>query len=86
LVTDLQEKERVFSVELKSKASLKGVSINNGQQEVVLIEGTLGQLIQATHAEDVILEIVGEKGTLRINLTKQELKPTLEVKTCNLPQ
>jgi hypothetical protein len=85
--TDPQEKERFFSVELKSKTSLKGVSINNGQQEGVLIEGTLGQLVQATFAEDLILEIVGEKGTLRINLTKQELKTnTGEVKTCNLLQ
>jgi hypothetical protein len=68
------ESERFFSVELKSKAHLKNVSLTNGSSDSALIEGTLGELVQATFAEGVILEVVGTKGTFRINLRHQEIK------------
>jgi len=67
-------KERFFSVELKSKVSLKNVTLTNGSFENVLLEGTLGQLQHASFAEDVILEVVGDKGVLRINLSQNEIK------------
>jgi hypothetical protein len=67
------ESERFFSVELNSKAHLKNVTLTNGSADSALIEGTLGELVQATFAEDVILEVVGTKGTFRINLAKQEI-------------
>ena len=67
-------KERFFSVELKSKANLKNVTFSNGNLENVLLEGTLGQLVHAGFAEGVILEIVGDKGVLRINLCQDEIK------------
>jgi hypothetical protein len=68
------ESERFFSVELKSKAHLKNVSLTNGSADSALIEGTLGELVQATFAEDIILEIVGTKGTFRMNLAQDEIK------------
>ena len=67
-------KERFFSVELKSKASLKNVTFTNDGLENVLLEGTLGQLQRATFAEDLILEVVGNKGVLRINLSQIDIK------------
>ncbi|MGA2680254.1 MAG: hypothetical protein ABSF44_00455 [Candidatus Bathyarchaeia archaeon] len=67
-------KERFFSVELKSKVNLKNVTLSNGNHENVLVEGTIGQLQRAEFAEDVILEVVGDKGVLRINLTQSEIK------------
>jgi len=67
-------KERFFSVELKSKVSLKNVTLNNSGLENVLLEGTLGQLQHASFAENVILEVVGDKGVLRINLAQNEIK------------
>ena len=67
-------KERFFSVELKSKVSLKNVTLTNSGLENVLLEGTLGQLQHASFAEDVILEVVGDKGVLRINLAQNEIK------------
>ena len=67
-------KERFFSVELKSKVSLKNVTLTNSGLENVLLEGTLGQLQHASFAEDVILEVVGNKGVLRINLAQNEIK------------
>ena len=73
--------ERFFSVELASKTSLKNVTMTNGSNENVLIEGTLGKLVQAAFVEGVILEVIGEKGVLRINLEQSELtKKPAEVK------
>jgi hypothetical protein len=71
---ETEDNERFFSVELKSKADLKNVILANGSRDSVLIEGTVGELVQATFAEGEILEIVGKKGTLRINLKAGELK------------
>lgn len=68
------ENERFFSVDLKSKAHLKNVTLTNGSSDSALIEGTLGELVQATIAEHIVLEVVGTKGTLRINLAQNEIK------------
>jgi hypothetical protein len=72
----VDDKERFFSVELKSKADLKSVTLANGSRDSVLIEGTIGELVQATFVEDEILEIAGKTGTLRINLKEEELNST----------
>jgi hypothetical protein len=70
----VDDKERFFSVELKSKADLKSVTLANGSRDSVLIEGSIGELVQATFVEGEILEIAGKTGTLRINLKEEELK------------
>lgn len=66
-------KERVFSVELKSKANLKNITLTNGSDDSVLIEGTIGELKQAKFAEGVILEVVGKNGVLRLDLGEDEI-------------
>jgi len=75
---EIEDKERFFSIELKSKAYLKNVTLTNGFRDSVLVEGTIGELAQATFAEGVILEIAGNKGTLRINLQEAELRKALQ--------
>ncbi len=74
----LTNKERVFSVAFKSKRHLKNVTLTNGSSDSVLVEGTIGELVQATFAEGVILEVVGKKGVLRIDLGKDEIKKTTD--------
>ena len=74
----IEKEERFFSVELKSKAHLKNVSLANGSRENVLIEGSIGELLQATFADGVILEVVGKKGILRINIEEHEIKKTID--------
>jgi hypothetical protein len=69
----VQDKERFFSIELDSKASLRNLSLTNGSDDSALVEGTLGKLVKACFAEGEILEIIGGKGTLRINLKPSEL-------------
>ena len=69
-------KERVFSVELKSKRNLKNVTLTNGSSDSVLVEGTIGELIQASFTEGIILEVVGKDGVLRLDLGEDEIKKT----------
>jgi hypothetical protein len=73
-----KSKERVFSVELKSKRNLKNVTLANGSSDSVLVEGTIGELVQASFAEGVILEVVGKNGVLRIDLGEDEIKKVTE--------
>jgi len=71
-------KERVFSLELKSKRNLKNVTLTNGSSDSVLVEGTIGELVQARFAEGIILEIIGKNGTLRIDLGEGDITKTTE--------
>ena len=73
-----KNKERVFSVELKSRRNLKNVTLTNGSNDSVLVEGTIGELVQATFAEGIILEVVGKNGILRVDLREDEIKRATE--------
>ena len=77
----VENKERFFSIELQSKAGLKNVTLTNGSKDAVLIEGSIGELVQAAFTEGIILEIIGKKGTLRIDLNGEELRVKLESAT-----
>ena len=68
------DKERFFSVELKSKVNLKNVTVREGSQENVLVEGTLGKLQHAEFDNGVVLAVFGDKGVLRVNLTIDDIK------------
>jgi hypothetical protein len=69
----IEENERFFSIELKSGVNLKNVTLTNEGQQNVLIEGSIGELQRAEFSEGIILEIVGDKGVLRINLALDEI-------------
>jgi hypothetical protein len=68
------EKERSFSIELKSKANVKNITLSNDSQENALIEGTIGKLEHAKFVEDMVLEVMGIKGVLRIDISENEIK------------
>jgi hypothetical protein len=68
------EKERSFSIELKSKGFLKSITLNNEFREKALIEGTIGELEHAEFVDDVILEVLGSKGILRIDIGENEIR------------
>jgi hypothetical protein len=67
---------RFFSVELKSKRDLKNIALTNGSSDSVLLEGTIGELIQAKFAEGIILEVIGKDGVLRVDLGEEEIQKT----------
>ena len=62
--TETSGKERFFSVELKSKASLNNVTLADNGPENVLVEGTIGHLKRAEFAENAVLIVTGDRGVL----------------------
>jgi hypothetical protein len=70
--TRLDRKGRIFAAELKSKRSLRSVSLGNDIKDEVSIEGTLGILVKANFHDD-FLEVAGTQGTLRVDLTADEI-------------
>jgi hypothetical protein len=83
----MQTKEkppRFFSIELNSKNQIKNMSItNDNQKESTLIEGTIGNLVEASFTEGIILEVTGTKGVLRLDLKEQEIKQTVLINKQN---
>lgn len=74
-----RKKEKAFSVELQSKKYLKSVSLANGTADSVLLEGNIGELVQAAFKEGVILEVKGKNGILRVDLEEVEIsKPSMK--------
>ncbi len=71
-------KECSFSIQLKSKVNLKSVSMTNASQENVLVEGTIGHFQSARLAEGIVLEVIGDKGILRVCITENEIKKLIE--------
>jgi hypothetical protein len=70
----LIEKERSFSLELKSKGYLKNITLNNESREKAIVEGTIGELEYAEFVDDLILEVLGSKGILRIDIKQNEIR------------
>ncbi len=69
-----EKTERFFSLELKSKHQIKNMTMSkDGQNENVLIEGNIGNLVEATINEGVILEVTGSIGTIRLDLQPKEI-------------
>jgi len=74
-----EKKERFFSIELNSKHQIKTMSLtNSGPKENTLIEGTIGNLIEATFTEGIILEVTGTKGNLKLDLQAKEIKSSFQ--------
>jgi hypothetical protein len=67
------EGQHTFSVELKSKKYVTSVSLSDTGRGGVLLEGVLGELEEIGMLEDAILYINGSHGTLRVDLTEEEL-------------
>jgi hypothetical protein len=64
--------ERMFSIELISKGDVKNISLDG--DEKVLIEGSIGSLIHARFLDDIVLEVIGTNGELRVDLGVDELR------------
>ena len=70
----MKEKERVFSIELKSKKDLKNITLGNSERDCVVVVGTIGELVEARFEEGIILQVEGREGVLRIDLCEDEIK------------
>ena len=66
--------KHTFSVVLDNKKHVRNLSITENNNEKVFVEGDLGEFIRLDLVEDVLLEIQGENGILRIEIPKGALR------------
>ena len=69
-----------FSIEMNSKKHVNKISINSETNDEVLFEGELGKLVRIKLIEGVLLQITGDNGILRIDVTEKELSDGLIIK------
>ena len=70
--------DRGFTAEISSKRYVKNISISNEAHDRVLFEGVIGELKELYMVDDKVLEIKGTEGTLRIDISREELARIFE--------
>jgi hypothetical protein len=73
-------RERGFSVEMASKEYVRSLIVSDESQGKVLFEGNLGELLTLEMVEEIVLQVKGTNGTLRVDLEEDEFKRMLEKK------
>ena len=66
--------EHSFSVELKNEGAVKRMSFLDKENGQVFFEGCLGKITNINMVEGVMLEIEGDNGTLRLDITQKEIE------------
>ena len=69
-----KNKEHSFSIEMKSEHAVKRMSFFGKENDRVFFEGYLGELRNVSMVEDLMLEIEGDHGILRLDITSQEIE------------
>jgi len=72
--------EHSFSIEMKSEHSVRRMSFLDKENGKVFFEGFLGELKNIALVEDLMLEITGANGTLRVDISQDEIKKYLNPK------
>lgn len=70
--------KQTFSAVLDSKKQIKNITITDDIHQKVFFEADIGQLEQVKFTEGLLLEIVGTKGVLRIDLPIETLRNVVE--------
>lgn len=76
----MSEGRHSFSIEMASKRHIDIISVSNEPKGEVMFEGELGGLVKIEFIEGIILQITGENGVFRIDLTEKELSHGLAKK------
>ena len=74
---DKRAEEHSFSIEIKSERYVKKMSFLNKENGHAFLEGFLGKIKNIFVVEDVMLEIEGKNGVLKLDITRQELEKGL---------
>lgn len=69
-----------FSIEMVSKDHMTKVSVCNEPKKEVIFEGELGEIANIELVEGLMLQITGDNGILRIDITEGELANGLSKK------
>jgi hypothetical protein len=75
--------EHSFSIEMKTKLFVRRISLSDKENDLVVFEGCLGELRSVSMVEGVMLEILGNNGVLRLDITQQEFEECLDPKKLN---
>ncbi len=70
-----------FSIEMISKDHVKRISVSSEQKNEVVFEGELTGLVGVKLIEGIMLEISGDNGIIRIDLTEKELSNAFSKKS-----
>jgi hypothetical protein len=65
---------------MNSEQCVRRMSFLDKENSQVFFEGFLGELKNVTMVEELMLEITGANGVLRIDITQRELEKYLETK------
>ena len=66
--------EHSFSVEMRSKDAVKTLSFMEKENGNFFFEGFLGKLKTISMVEDVMLEIEGQNGIIKLDITSYEIE------------
>jgi len=66
--------EHSFSIELKSEKNVQKMSFAHKEDNHIFFEGSLGKLTNIFMVEGMMLQIEGINGTLRMDISKEELQ------------
>jgi hypothetical protein len=69
--------EHSFSIEMKSENCVRRMSFFDKEKGHVFFEGFLGKLKNIVIVEDVMLEIEGKNGVIKLDITRQEIEKGL---------
>ena len=70
--------KQTFSAVLDSKKQVKNITLTDDIHQKIFFEADIGQLEQVKFTEGLLLEIVGTKGVLRIDLPIEALRKVVE--------
>ena len=65
-------------MEMASKEHVRSLIVSDESQCKVLFEGNLGELQALEMVEEIVLQVKGTKGTLRIDLEEDEFRKMLK--------
>ena len=70
--------KQTFSAVLDSKKQVKNITLSDDIHQKVFFEADIGQLEQVTFTEGLLLEVVGTKWVLRIDLPVETLRKAVK--------
>ena len=70
--------KQTFSAVLDSKKQVKNLTLSDNVNQKVFFEADIGQLEEVKFTEGLLLEVVGTKGVLRIDLPVETLRKIVE--------
>jgi hypothetical protein len=76
-----KSEEHSFSIEMRSEQGVKRMSFLDNENGHIFFEGFLGKLKNINVVEDVMLEIEGKNGVLKLDITRQEIENGISDKT-----